>query len=512
MTRDAIRDHMPMRSSPIDLSPGSFRETGHKLVDDIADFLSGIAGRPVAPNLSPAEVRAYLPAGGLPQKGTDPAELMRETAELLFAHSTLNGHPRFFGYITASPAPVGMLADFLAAAVNPNVGAWSLSPVATEIERQAASWLAELIGYPTSCGGLFVSGGNMANIVALVAARAARLPGEIRARGVNADGQRPVIYASVEAHTWVQKASDMIGIGSNAVHLVSVDERQAMNTSDLRDMIARDRAEGFTPFIVIGTAGTTATGAIDPLTEIAEICREESLWFHVDGAYGAPAAGIPGLSTDLAAIESADSVAVDPHKWLYSPVEAGCVLVRDGEKLRDAFAYHPTYYHFVDIDGEEPVNFYEWGPQNSRGFRALKVWLGLRQVGRDGALEMIAQDIALTREMYEAAAANAEIEAVTCNLSIVTMAYVPRDLRMRSREPAVTEYLNTLNETLLTAMTESGEAYLSNAVLDGRYLLRACIVNFRTGSDDVRAIPEIITRIGRETDTRLRPASLKKEA
>lgn len=498
-----------MRSAPIDLPADKFREAGHRLIDDVADFLSDIATHPVAPGLSPAETRALLPTGGLPDGGADPATLLREVTELLLSKSTLNGHPRFFGYITSSPAPLGILADLLAAAVNPNVGAWSLSPVATEIERQAIAWIAELVGYPPGCGGLFVSGGNMANIVALIAARAAQLPGNVRARGVTADGQRPVIYASAEAHTWVQKAADMIGLGSDAVHLVKVDDRQVMDLHDLRETITRDRAAGFTPFIVIGTAGTTATGAVDPLGEIAEISRDEKLWFHVDGAYGAPAARVPGAPSELAALEFADSIAVDPHKWLYSPLEAGCVLLRDGRLLPDAFSYHPTYYHFGEIDGEEPVNFYEWGPQNSRGFRALKVWLGMRQVGRDGALRMIADDISLARRLYEATGAHPEIEAVTCSLSIVTLAYVPGDLSARSTEHEVFAYLNELNEALLTAMVDGGEAYLSNAVIDGRYLMRACIVNFRTDAGDVEAIPEIITRIGQSIDKDRRPAKLR---
>jgi glutamate/tyrosine decarboxylase-like PLP-dependent enzyme len=254
---------------------------------------------------------------------------------------------------------------------------------------------------------------------------------------------------------------------------------------------------------VIGTGGSVSTGAIDNLPEIAGICREEDLWFHVDGAYGGFAAMLPDASPELRALSEADSIAVDPHKWLYAPLEAGIALVRAPEKLREAFAYHPPYYHF----GVEAINYLDYGPQNSRGFRALKVWLALQQVGRKGYEQMLADDIRLAKQLYELVRKQPELEAFTQSLSISTFRYVPANLKsdMETNE----EYLNQLNTELLTRLQNSGEAYISNAVIDGKFALRACIVNFRTSLADIEALPEIVLQIGREVDAELRSEGLK---
>jgi glutamate/tyrosine decarboxylase-like PLP-dependent enzyme len=280
-----------------------------------------------------------------------------------------------------------------------------------------------------------------------------------------------------------------------------------MQLDDLEAKIAADRKTGRLPFLVVGAAGTVSTGTVDPLPAIAAICRREDLWFHVDGAYGAPAAGLPDASDELRGLQLADSVALDPHKWLYSPIEAACTLVRSPELLTDAFSFHPDYYKF-EADSEDPrINYYEYGIQNSRGFRALKVWLTLRTVGRAGYIDMIRQDISLARRLHDNAAAHPELEAFTCELSIATFRYRPADLH--SSDPAVETYLNELNDELLTRLQAGGEAYVSNAVLQGRTLLRACIVNFRTSTSDTDAVPEIVARVGREVDKELRPVALR---
>jgi aromatic-L-amino-acid/L-tryptophan decarboxylase len=249
-----------------------------------------------------------------------------------------------------------------------------------------------------------------------------------------------------------------------------------------------------------------STGAVDPLNDIAEICREYGLWFHVDGAYGAFAAllldehqGIE-VPADLGGISEADSVAVDPHIWLYAPLEAGCVLVRNQQALRETFSYHPPYYHFA----EEPasLDYYEYGPQNSRGFRALKVWLALRQVGRAGFVEMISDDILLAQELYQLVEVHPELQVFTQGLSITTFRYIPPDLVPGPER--VEAYLNQLNIELLNRLQKSGEALLSNAVVRGTFLLRACVVNFRTSLEDIEALPILVTRMGREVDATLR--------
>ena len=489
------------RQAPLEMSSDEFRAIGHRLVDQIADRLGTLSDRGVTPDESPADVRRLLGADQtLPAAGTDAGRLVSEAAGLLFDHSLFNGHPRFFGYITSSPAPIGMFGDFLAAALNQNVGAWRLAPLATEIEGQAVRWLAELIGFPTSCGGLLVSGGNMANFVCFLAARAAKAPWDVRTQGLSRAERPLLVYASMETHTWIQKAADLFGLGTDAIRWIATDDEQRMDPSALRRQIEQDLRLGHHPFLVVGTAGSVSTGVVDSLPEIAAICRDHELWFHVDGAYGALAAQVPGTPESLRALSDADSVAVDPHKWLYAPLEAGCALVRDPEKLRQAFSYHPAYYHFDD----QVVNYFDYGPQNSRGFRALKVWLALRQVGRSGYLKMIGDDILLARHLHQLLAHHPEFEATTQSLSVTTFRYVPPDLRSQLGSEGVEHYLSRLNQNLLTAVEKSGEAFLSNAMIGGKFVLRACIVNFRTSLADIEALPALVARLGKEADTALR--------
>jgi glutamate/tyrosine decarboxylase-like PLP-dependent enzyme len=239
---------------------------------------------------------------------------------------------------------------------------------------------------------------------------------------------------------------------------------------------------------------------VDPLRALAAVCKAEDIWFHVDGAYGAPAAVAADAPEDLRAMREADSIAVDPHKWLYAPLEAGCSLVRDPEALRAAFAYHPPYYHFE----ERATNYVDYGPQNSRGFRALKVWLALRHVGASGYRRMIGDDIRLSRAMADAVRRHAELEFVTQSLSITTFRFIPLDVRPQAGKPDAERYLDALNRELLDRLQRGGEAFVSNAVIAGRYVLRACIVNFHTTQADVEALPEIVARAGRAVDAQLR--------
>lgn len=498
-------DSVARRVAPLAMDAAAFREAGHRLVDQIAEFLESIPSRPVTRGETPAAVRSALGLGGpLPEHGEAPGALLERTAALVFDHSLFNAHPRFFGYITASPAPIGVLGELIAAAANPNVGAWILSPAATEIEAETVRWIAQLIGYPSTCGGLLVSGGNMANMVCFLAARAAMINWDLRVEGVAGPNRpRPRIYASAETHTWLQKAADLAGFGTSSIQWISTDSSQRMDVDELARRIAADRSAGELPLVVVGTAGTVSTGATDPLPRIAELCRDQHLWFHVDGAYGAFAAAVPEAPDDLRGLSEADSVAVDPHKWLYAPIEAGCALVRDPEKLSAAFAYQPPYYRF----DERVLNFVDHGPQNTRGFRALKVWLALRHAGAAGYRRMISDDLRLAVHLAECVASHPELELCTRALSIVTFRFVPADLRPRVGDPAVERHLDALNRELLDKLQSGGEVFVSNAVVGGRYALRACIVNFHTDVPDVEALPEIVTQAGRAVDRALRPTA-----
>lgn len=505
---EAVANTSSSRRAALAMDAATFRSLGHRLVDQVAGLLESVPLGPVTRDESPSAVREAISlTGPLPESGMDPALLLEQTAQLLFAHSLLNGHPRFFGYITAPPAPIGIFGDFLAAAINPNVGAWTLSPAATEIECQTVRWIASLIGYPVNCGGLLVSGGNMANFVCFIAARAAKADWNVREQGVSADsGRRLRVYGSIEMHTWIQKAADLSGLGTASIRWIAIDDKRRMDVSALRRQIDADIAQGDVPCLVVGTAGSVSTGVVDPLPEISALCKEYKVWFHVDGAYGGFAAAVPQAPDDLHELSQADSVAIDPHKWLYAPLEAGCALVRDPEMLRAAFAYHPPYYHFE----ERATNYVDYGPQNSRGFRALKVWLALRQVGAAGYRKLIADDILLSQAMAQAIRRHAELELITQNLSITTFRYVPLDLRTNLQKPQVEPYLDALNREVLDRLQRGGEIFVSNALVGQRYVLRACIVNFHTSQADVEAVPGIVARIGRTVDSQLRPQTLQR--
>ena len=486
------------RESPIELSKDEFKKVGYQLIDKISEFLENVNEGPVTKGESPKQLQSFLGNGKLPENGCSAEELMSRATQLLLDHSLFNGHPKFLGYITSSAAPIGALADLLAASINPNVGAQILSPIATEIEKQTVKWLAEFIGVSTDYSGLLVSGGNMANFTGFLAGRTAKAPKTIKEAGLF-NSEKLCVYCSKTTHTWVEKAAVLFGLGSGSVRWIATSTNNKMNNGELIKSIEKDLKAGLKPIMVIGTAGDVSTGVVDDLEGISEICKKYDLWFHIDGAYGAPAAVVPSLNEVFKGLQEADSIALDPHKWLYSPLEAGCALVKNPQHLIDTFSSHPEYYNFGKNVEEQSTNFYEYGLQNSRGFRALKVWLALQQVGRSGYEKMIQEDINLAELFFELADKHIELEAVSKNLSIITLRYVPLDLDI----PIDSVYLNTLNEALLDELQQRGEVFLSNAIVHSKYCLRACIVNFRTTEKDIKEIIAIITREGKKIHQKL---------
>jgi glutamate/tyrosine decarboxylase-like PLP-dependent enzyme len=484
------------RKSPINIHKDEFKEIGYQLIDFVGNFIDTIEKGTVTTGETPKQIQKLLGSVSLPEKGNSVSELLLRTFELLTNHSLFNGHPKFLGYITSSPAPIGALADLLASIINPNVGANILSPVATAIEKQTVQWLAEFIGYSPSSGGILVSGGNMANLTAFLAARTSKGPSNLRDDGLGSLDGELVFYCSKATHTWIEKAAVLFGHGLKAVRWIPTDYDNKMNTDILARTIADDFGDGKKPFLVIGNAGDVSTGVVDNLSAIAAICKENDLWFHIDGAYGIPAAVLSENKELFDGILDADSIALDPHKWLYAPLEVGCTLVKNPQHLIDTYSSHPVYYNFDNDEDESSLNYYEYGFQNSRGFRALKVWMALQQVGKSGYQKMIKDDIALSQFLFEEANKHDELEAVTQNLSIATLRYVPDNYipGMESND----RYLNTLNEALLNKLQNGGEVFLSNAMVADKYCLRACIVNFRTSKKDIREVIEIIVREGRK--------------
>lgn len=492
MNKDPIK-----RNSPVEMSAQEFREVGHDIIDHLADFIENISLQPISPGKDPDTIRNILGVRNIPSEGKSAESILKDTTKLLIENSTFNGHPRFWGYITSSAAPIGVLGDLLASMMNPNVGGWQLSPMASEIEIQTIKWIAEMVRYPTDGGGILVSGGNMANFLGFLAARENKAKYPVRKEGMVAtNNNQMTVYVSKETHTWIQKAADFFGHGTNTIRWIETDDKLRMIPEKLIEQLEEDLKSGFHPFMVVGTAGSVSTGAIDPIYEIADICSKYDLWFHVDGAYGGFAAVLPDAPTDLKAFKFADSIALDPHKWLYSPIEAGCILVKDKTHLTEAFSYIPTYYHFEGSESSPPTNFYEYGMQNTRGFRALKVWLGLQQAGKNGYIKMIREDIELAAYMAEVIKPHKELEQFTNSLSITTFRYVPA--KYADNKDQHQEDLNEINTTLLENLQKEGNVYLSNAVIDGNFLLRACIVNFRTTKADIEALPGIVLEAGRK--------------
>lgn len=484
-----------MNNSPLDAD--QFQQLGHDVVDQLASFLKSIDSRPLCKVTTPNNLQEILGRDPLPENGGAADTIISEISEKLIEHSLYNGHPGFMGYITSSALPIGALADFIAATINQNVGGWRLSPMATEIERQTIQWITDFIGYEKNCGGILVSGGNMANFIGFLTAKSVIGGKHLQQKGLHANEKQLVCYASVETHTWIHKASDLFGIGSDGVRWISTNEKREMDVLELERQIKEDLENGFQPFLVVGTAGSVSFGSVDPLQKIAAICKSHDLWFHIDGAYGAPAAASAMAPKELSYLHLADSIAMDPHKWLYSALEVGCTLVKDPQHLRDTFSHNPAYYDFAKQDSE--IDFHEYGLQNSRGFRALKVWVGFKFLGRKGFVDLIDKDIILARKLAEKVKIHPQIEFYSNHLSITTFRFIPS--KYASNKKGYQQEINEINKEILQRIYHSGKAFVSNAFVDETYLLRACLVNFRTTEADLDLLLALVISYGEELST-----------
>jgi aromatic-L-amino-acid decarboxylase len=480
----------------VGIDADQFRAIGHELVDRIGDFFGSMHEGPVSTAESSEELRRLLGQRPLPSDGTDPGAIVARAAELCLAHSVLVGHGRFWGYVHGAASPLGALAELLAAALNSPVTSPRTGPISSAIEEQAVRWMAELVGFPTGGGGLFLSGGSMANLVALRAAFHARISWDLRELGMSHPRSAAIrVYATRETHSSIAKALVLLGLGTRALVEIPVDEFGRMDPDELARRVTLDRNQGLEPLVVVGTAGTTSTGAVDPLPAIAAVCREHRLWLHVDGAYGAPASLSPLAPPDILGLREADSLVIDAHKWLYMPLEAGCVLVRDPRLLYDAFCFQSPYYSLSGAQGVgDPLPFRDQGPQTSRGFRAFKVWLAFQHLGRTGYAARITEDIELARHLYALAARHPELEACSQGLSVTTFRYVPAELAPNAKEHG--PYLDDLNREILARLQDSGAAYPSHTTVRGAYVLRVCIVNFNTTRADIELLPTLVADLG----------------
>ena len=485
-----MKEPVPPRhdSSRFDLPPEEVRRLGYMAADAIAGHRETLTARPVFGKVGAA---ADLFSGPAPEEGAPFEETLAFVRDHILPYPMGNSHPRFYGFINATADPVGVVADGLASAMNPNC--WGGDHAAIHVEKQVVGWLAAAIGFPPDAEGILVSGGSMANFTALAAARRARTPGNVREDGLAGPGRpRLTVYASDQTHACVDKAVDLLGIGTSQLRKLPSDERFRIRLEDLERAVAEDRRSGFQPAIVVGNAGTVNTGAIDPLDALADFCAREDLWFHVDGAYGALAVLSPVLAPLFFGLARADSVAADPHKWLYVPYEAGATLVREPGRLGATFRRFPEY---LASDAESPFPgpawFAERGVELSRGFKALKVWMGWKTHGRRGYAASIENDVRLARFLSDAVDGRPEFERVADTvLSIVNFRYKPPGRNLSDGD------LDAVNRRIVNRLVGDGSFFLAPTILKGRTALRVCIVNFRTREEDLLALLDEAARVG----------------
>jgi glutamate/tyrosine decarboxylase-like PLP-dependent enzyme len=465
------------------------RRHGHRVVDLLVEHLTTLPDRPVFRPYPRALAEARL-AAPLPEQGRPADELLDEIATTVLPWPLGNGHPRWAGWVNGPPSPLAVLTDALAAAMNPSVAGGNHA--ATYVEKQSVRWLGELLGLP-GWGGLLVSGGSAATVHALAAARHRATGGTVREAGLDQATAPLTVYASDQAHSAVAKAVDLLGLGAAALRVLPADRDRRLPVDALAAALATDRERGARPMAVVASAGTVNTGAIDPLAAIVDVCAARGVWLHVDGAYGAPAVLDRRYATELAPMAAADSLAVDAHKWLAVPYEAGAVLVRDEEALRAAFSRVAAYLREdSDPDGVSWLPWFsEYGTQQTRGFRALKVWAALAHHGRAGYAETIGRDLDRAERLAARVQAAPELTLTSRGLSVVTFRHV--------RPGAPAAELDRLNREVLRRVQLGGEAFLTGTELDGAFVLRACITNPRMRPGDTDRIVAAVERAAAQT-------------
>jgi aromatic-L-amino-acid/L-tryptophan decarboxylase len=473
--------------------PDAFRRLGHSAVDMAADYLAQMRQRPVFHPMTPDERQEML-GEALSEEGKEPEQLLTYIQEHVFSHPMGNGHPRFFGWVNSPPASLGILADFLAATLNPSSAGGDHAAI--YLEHCATRWLAELLGFTREGSmGLLVSGGSMASLTCLTAARywVARQDGwNVREQGMKDQQQQLVIYVSEEGHSCLRKSAELLGLGSDVLRVIPTDKAFRFHVEALRSAISADRSTGKRPFCVAASAGTVNTGAIDPLDVLADICAEEGLWLHIDGAYGAVGKLDPAKAPLFSGLERAHSIAVDPHKWLSVPVECGCALVYDKALLRETFSLVPPYLQMEDGKGFSGLPWFsEYGFQQTRGFRALKLWMVLQSAGRQGLEQRIKRHNALALYLASLLETAPDFEVMApVTLSIVCFRYTPSELQ--GDEGGI----ERINRAIVPLIQEGGEAFLTNTVLRERFALRACLLHDATTQEDVEALMDIVRRAG----------------
>jgi aromatic-L-amino-acid decarboxylase len=470
----------------------AMRALGHRMVDDMMDYMQSIEERPAWQHM-PDSVKDCLNQA-LPVDPQPVQEVYQDFVNHVLPYPAGNTHPRFWGWVLGTGTPFGALAELLAASMNTNTGGLDHHS-ANYVEKQVMKWLKEMLGYPSTASGLLTSGCSAANLVGLAVARNAMAGYDLRKDGVCAASGKMMLYASSEAHSSIQKAVELLGLGSDALRIVPVNESFQIDVDALRGAVAADRQAGHSPFCVVGAAGTTNTGSIDDLDVLADFCQQEALWLHVDGAFGAWAALAPDSRHLVAGMERADSLALDLHKWMYMPYEIGCVLVQRPDVHRATFSLTPAYLVHGEggrgLTGGDLPWFSDYGFQLSRGFRALKAWMSLKEHGSRKYGRLIQQNIDQARYLAELMTAAPELElAAPVTLNVVCFRFVKAGLDDAA--------LDALNQNILVELQEQGIAVPSGTTIRGQYVLRVAHTNHRSRREDFDLLVREVIRIGEE--------------
>ncbi len=480
---------------------------GSEVIALLNEYYEGLRERRILPDATPDEVRRRFDEP-LPRRGRAPRSILRRWKSAVLPYSGHLGSPRFFGYVQGSGLQIGALADALASAQDPNVADWRMSPAETEIERCVIRWIAAMIGYPTAGGGTLTSGGMAANHTALQVALHAKSPYDLADEGLQSPRRRGrfTLYLSDhEGHVTIRRAAELLNLGRGAVRPVRSRDDFTLDPAALERQLREDEGRGDRPFCVVAQAGSINVGAIDPMAEIADICRAHDLWFHVDGAAGAFGALLPELRPSYVGMERADSVTVDPHKWLYLSKECGGLLVRDEALLRRTFSAEATYLDRQTDDAASGTNFRALSTQSSRGFRALKVWMALQQLGTDGYARLFRQNLACVVHLHERVRDDPDFEVLhEPKLYIYSFRYRPRRFQLATvgsagEEEAAT-YLDGLNRAVAEEANRTGEVFLTTTKIRGRVALRVSVCNHRTTLDDIDRLVELLGRVGEQAD------------
>lgn len=493
-----------------DMPLDDFRRHGHELIDWIAAYLANPDDYPVLSPSQPDEIKSQLPASP-PDLPEDMDDIVRDFEEIILPGVTHWNHPGFLAYFGITGSGPGILGELLASSLNVNAMLWRTSPAATELEETTVDWLRQMLGLPDSFRGVIMDTASISSLVALAAAREeAGL--DIRQKGMAGRPELPRLrlYVSDQTHSSVEKAAITLGIGQEGTRQIPTNDAYQMDAKALAQAIHEDKTAGWRPFCVVATVGTTSTTSIDPAPEIAALCREHGLWLHIDGAYGGMAAIVPEMRQTLAGCEYADSLVVNPHKWLFTPIDCSVLYTRKVDSLRRAFSLVPDYLETTD---GAVTNYMDWGIQLGRRFRALKLWMVIRHFGREGLAARIREHCRLGRQLAEWVDADPDFERLAPTpFSVVCFRAAPQDLMAalneagRQKARRIEQYLDSLNEAIIESVNQSGEVYLSHTRLRGQYTIRVAIGNIRTDEKIIRRAWELVRLAAARLDGEKRPS------